>query len=207
MPQPVNCTDAWETSGLQRTERRRGNEPQLLIDNLIVRYCKRGHTNQSMTWAVCLTAYDMISHSWIRRIMEMYGVEENMRILMWNSMKYWRTELTGGKQALGEMKIKCGIFQGHSVPPWYSCWENSPWMKYYTKQIWGRGKGKLNHLLLTDGWKLFTKTEAEMKNLVRSLRFFSICIKMCCEGDETRKACQAWSDEMMKEIQSQFNCK
>lgn len=48
----------------------------------------------------------------------MYGVAENMRNWIWNSMKCWTTEFTAGKQVLREVKIKGGIFpSGGSVSP------------------------------------------------------------------------------------------
>jgi len=44
----------------------------------------------------------------------MFGVNENIRKLLENSMKTWRVELTSGNNFLGEVYIKRGIFQGDS---------------------------------------------------------------------------------------------
>lgn len=45
--------------------------------------------------------------------------------------------------------------------------------------------GKLNHLLFMDGTLLFSKTEPELDNLVKSVRIFSNDIKMKFEFSES----------------------
>ena len=47
----------------------------------------------------------------------MFGVASNMISLLENSMNTWRTDLTSGKNVLGEVRIKRGIFQGDSLSP------------------------------------------------------------------------------------------
>lgn len=69
----------------------------------------------NIVWIEYHIACGMIPHSWILRTMEMYGVAENMRNIIWNIMKCWRTELIAMKQVLGEVKTKRAIFQRDSV--------------------------------------------------------------------------------------------
>lgn len=83
---------------------------QFLIDTLIFSKCKRRNTNLNMARDVYGRARLMIPHLWLRRTLEVYGVEENMGRLIWNNMQYMRTELTLGKQVPGKVEIKRGIF-------------------------------------------------------------------------------------------------
>ena len=45
------------------------------------------------------------------------GVAVNVRSFVHASIRLWITELTAGNQRLGNVKIKCRIFQGDSLTP------------------------------------------------------------------------------------------
>ena len=49
--------------------------------------------------------------------MEMFGVAINVRSFVNTPMKQWNTELTASNKRFGNVKIKCGIFQGDSLSP------------------------------------------------------------------------------------------
>jgi len=66
----------------------------LYIDQMIPKEAKQRARNISMAWIDYKKAYDMIPHSWITECLEMFGVNENIRKLLGNSMKTWRVELT-----------------------------------------------------------------------------------------------------------------
>ena len=59
----------------------------------------------------------MVLHSWIKECLELFGVTENIKILLVNSMEKWRVMLCAGNSELGEVNIKRGIFQGDSLSP------------------------------------------------------------------------------------------
>jgi len=61
---------------------------------MIPKEAKQRARNISMAWIDYKKAYDMIPHSWITECLEMFGVNENIRKLLGNSMKTWRVELT-----------------------------------------------------------------------------------------------------------------
>ena len=48
----------------------------------------------------------MVFHSLLKKCMMIFGVTENMQILLVNSMKERETELTLGGQKLGTVKIR-----------------------------------------------------------------------------------------------------
>ena len=61
-----------EQKGCKRKSR--GCKEQLLIDKMILKNCKRRHTNLSMAYIDYRKAYDKIPHSWIIESMTMCGV-------------------------------------------------------------------------------------------------------------------------------------
>ena len=70
-----------------------------------------------MVWVDYRKAYDFVPHSWIVECMELFGIAENVREFLQNSMKQWELTLTSNGEELGSVKIKRGIFQGNSLSP------------------------------------------------------------------------------------------
>ena len=86
------------------------------------------------------------------------------------SMKQWNTELTASNQRVGNVKIRCGIFQGDSLSPLLIALV----MKPLTKASYELEKGgkKINHLLFVDDLKLFAKNEDQIDSLINIVRMF-----------------------------------
>ena len=59
----------------------------------------------------------MVPHSWIIKCLDLFGVAENIKSLLVNSMKKWKVMLCSGNFELGEVEIKRGIFPGDSLSP------------------------------------------------------------------------------------------
>ena len=59
----------------------------------------------------------MIPHSWISKCLELFGVAENTKNFLVNSMNKWKLELTSNGVSLGNAEIRRGILQGDSVSP------------------------------------------------------------------------------------------
>ena len=70
-----------------------------------------------MAWIDYKKAYDMVPHSWIIECLDLFGVAENVKSLLVNSMEKWEVMLCPGNSELGEVEIKRGIFQGDSLFP------------------------------------------------------------------------------------------
>ena len=70
-----------------------------------------------MAWIDYKKAYDMVPHSWIIVCLGLFGVAENIKSLLVNSMEKWKVMLCVGNSEFGEVKIKRGIFQGDSLSP------------------------------------------------------------------------------------------
>ena len=73
---------------------RRGTKDQLLIDKAILKDCRKRHTNLAMAWIDYRKAYDMVPHSWIVECLDMFGIAENVKKFLIDSMK-----LRHGKQS------------------------------------------------------------------------------------------------------------
>ena len=68
--------------------------------------------NRNLTMA-CVDykkAYDMVPHLWILEFCEMFGVAQNVKRLIGNSMDFWKTELKVNVDVLGFVDINKGIF-------------------------------------------------------------------------------------------------
>ena len=54
---------------------------------------------------------------WFHICLDLFGVAENIKSLLVNSMEKWKVMLCSGSSELGEVEIKRGIFQGDSLSP------------------------------------------------------------------------------------------
>ena len=92
------------------------------------------------------------------------------------SMKQWNTGLTASNQRVGNVKIRCGIFQGDSLSPLLIALVMIPLtlMLRQTKASYELKKGgkKINYLLFMDDLKLFAKNEDQIDSLVNTVRMF-----------------------------------
>ena len=60
-------------------------------------------------------AYDMVPHLWITECFDLFGVAENIKGLLVNSMEKSKVMLCSGNSELCKVEIKRGIFQGDSL--------------------------------------------------------------------------------------------
>ena len=105
-----------EQKGCKRESRgSRGAKDQLLIDKMVLKDCKRRHTNVVMAWIDYRKAYDMVPHSWIIEFLEIFDIARNVEQFIRRSMAQWKTELTSCGERLGHVHIRRRIFQGDSL--------------------------------------------------------------------------------------------
>ena len=70
-----------------------------------------------MAWTDYKKVYDMVPHSWIIECLDLFGVAENIKSLLVNSMEKWKVMLCSGNSEVHEGEIKRSIFQGDSLSP------------------------------------------------------------------------------------------
>ena len=165
-------------------KRSSGTKDQLLIDKTVLRDCKKRKTNLAMAWIDYKKAFDMVPHSWILECLELFGIAENVRKFMWNSMRSWKLELTSSGESLGDVHIQRGIFQGDSLSPLLFVLCMIPLTltlrKVAASYEWGNKEFRINHLLFMDDLKLFTTNQDQIDPLVQTANFFNEDIGMQC---------------------------
>ena len=87
-----------------------------MINKAILKNCGR-QTYLAMAWIDCKKAYDMVSHSWILKCLEMVEVADNIIALIRNNMEQWKTILTSNGIKLWDVSIKRDNFQDDSLSP------------------------------------------------------------------------------------------
>ena len=135
-----------------------------------------------MAWIDYKKAYNMVPHSWIIECLDLFGVAENIKSLLVNSMENWTVMLCSGNSEFGEVEIKRGIFQGDSLPPLVFVLALIPLSlilrKTKARYKFSESKDKINHLLLMDDLKLYSRSEKGLDSLVQAVRVFSKDIGM-----------------------------
>jgi hypothetical protein len=109
---------AYEQKGVSPGSR--GTKDQLLIDKTVCNDSKRRRTNLAVAWIDYQKAYDSL-HSWILESMKLYKIDQKIYQVVNGSMRHWCTMLISSGEALTEIPIKCGIFQGDALPPLLFC--------------------------------------------------------------------------------------
>ena len=159
----------------------RGTHDQLFIDKRIMKEVKERKKNVAMAWVDYKKAYDMIPHSWLEECLEIFGIADNVKKLLSNSMKTWRTELKSCGESLGDVQIKRGIFQGDSLSPLLFVVALTPMSMILRNIHHGyefRNKERINHLLFMDDLKLYAKNEKGLDSLIQTVHVFSSDIGM-----------------------------
>ena len=72
---------------------------------MVLKDCKKRHTNLSMTWINYRKAYELIPYSWVIEFMQMFGIAENLRTFLQKSMQQLRLSLTAYGEDLGEVNV------------------------------------------------------------------------------------------------------
>ena len=82
-----------------------GTNDLLYIDRAVIKEVKSRNKNLAMAWIDYKKVYDMVPHSWIIECLDLFGVAENIKSLLLNSMEKWKVMLCSGNSELGEVEI------------------------------------------------------------------------------------------------------
>ena len=119
----------------------------------------------------------MVPQSWIIECLDLFGVVENIKSLLVNSMEKWKVMLCSGNSGLGEVEIKQGTFQGDSLSPLVFILALIPLSLILRKTKaayeFSESKEKINHLLFMDDLKLYSRSEKGLDSLVQTVHVFS----------------------------------
>ena len=149
----------------------------LYIDRAVIKEVKSRNKNLAMAWIDYKKAYDMVPHSQIIECLDLFGVAENIKSLLVNSMEKWKVMLRSANSELGEVEIKLGIFQGDSLSHLVFVLALIPLSLILRKgkatYEFSKSKEKINHLLFMDDLKLYSRSEKGLDSLVQTVRVFS----------------------------------
>ena len=130
-----------------------------------------------MAWIDYKKAYDMVPHSWIIECLDLFGVAENIKSLLVNSMEKWKVMRCSGNSELGKVEINRCIFQGDSLSHLVFVLALVPLSLILRKAKaayeFSESKEKINHLLFMDDLKLYSRSEKGLDSLVQTVRVFS----------------------------------
>ena len=160
----------------------RGTNYLLYNDRAVIKEVKSRNKNLVMAWIDYKKAYDVAPHSWIIECLDLFGVAENIKSLLVNSMEKWKVMLCSGNSELGDVEIKPDIFQGDSLSPLVFVLALIPLSLILRKAKaayeFSESKEKINHLLSMDDLKLYSRSEKGLDSLVQTVRVFSEDIGM-----------------------------
>ena len=144
----------------------RGTNDLLYIDRAVIKEVKSRNKNLAMAWIVYKKAYDMVLHLWIIKRLDLFGVAENIKSLLVNSMEKWKIMLCSGISELSEVEIKRGIFQGDSLSPLLFVLALIP-LSLILRKVkaafeFSESKEKINHLLFMYDLKLHSRSEKRL---------------------------------------------
>ena len=108
-------------------------------------------------------------------------VSDNILKFIKRSIANWQTELTSCRESSAKVYIRRGIFQGNSLSPLLFVISMIPLTQVLCKakaRYTLAGGEKINLLLFMDDFKLYGKSENEIKGLVSTVEVFSQDIGM-----------------------------
>ena len=153
----------------------RGTNDLLYIDWAVIKEVKSRNKNLEMVWIDYKKTY-MVPHSCIIECLDLFGVAENIKSLLVNSMEKLKVMLFSGNSELSEVQIKRGIFQGDSLSPIVFVLALIPLSLILriakAAYEFSESKEKISHLLFMDDLKLYSPNEKGLDSLVQTVRVF-----------------------------------
>ena len=155
----------------------RGTNDLLYIDRAVIKEVKSRNKKLAMAWIDYKKAYNMVPHSWVVQCLDLFGLAENSKGLLVNSMEKWKVMPCSENSELSEVEIKRGIFHGDSLSPLVFALTLIPLSLILRKAKaayeFSESKEKINHLIFMDDLKLYSRSEKALDSLVQTVRVFS----------------------------------
>ena len=86
----------------------RGTNDVLYFDMAVIKEVKSRKNSLAMAWIDYKKTCDMVPHSWIIECLDLFGVAENFKSLLVNSMEKCKVMLCSRNSELGKVEIKRG---------------------------------------------------------------------------------------------------
>ena len=167
----------------------KGTNDLIYIDRAVIKEVQSRKRNLAMAWIDYKKAYESVSHWLIIECLALFGVAENIKSLLVNSMDKWKVMLCSGNSELDEIKIKQGIFQRDCLSSLVLVLVLIPLSLILRKAKaayeFSGSKEKINHLLFMDDLKSYSRSEKGLDSLVQTACIFiqeiemEFAIEMC----------------------------
>ncbi|KAL3273358.1 hypothetical protein HHI36_014806 [Cryptolaemus montrouzieri] len=176
---------AYEQNGCRSGAR--GCKELLVTDYIVTKHARKKLRNLCIAWINYRKAFDSVPHSWLLKVMELYGVPGSVVGLLRQLMSTWRTSLClrtkGAEISAGEIRIKRGIFQGDSLSSLWFCLALNPLSCLLNNStdsyVYDRGSNtRISHQLYLDDLKLYTGAVDQMKRQLETVAAFSEGVRM-----------------------------
>ena len=175
-----------EQKGCRR--RAMGCKEQAIVDSIILEQARTKCRNLHMGYVDYQKAFDSIPHSWLLKVLQIYGIDPKVVHFFKETMKRWTTRLQlkteGGIMKIEEIQLKRGIFQGDSFSALWFCLALNPLSRAIQDSQYGfnlktaRGTQLMNHLFYMDDLKLYAATRNQLELLMKLVHRMSSDIGM-----------------------------
>ena len=125
-----------------------------------------------MAWIDFKKAYDSLSHHWIHTCLQLFRISDNICQTLLNVFPQFKTNILLGKNKIGTVQIKRGIFQGDALSPLLFILSLAPLSRLLNNENQGfryklhTKRQSISHLLFVDDIKLYASTQKDLKNLI-----------------------------------------
>ena len=155
-----------------------GTLNNLLIDDMILKDAHDNKKNLSCAWIDVRKAYDSLSHSWLKRILEVHRIPTKLKVVISSIISQWNTVLIiptkEGIIRTDPIKITNGVLQGDTICPTLYTLSKNPisWhIRRYDGYILSKPvNNKITHSLFIDDLKCYAKSKDKLKNMLLDIK-------------------------------------
>ncbi|XP_045474936.1 uncharacterized protein LOC123680863 [Harmonia axyridis] len=159
-----------------------GAKELLITDVIITKHARKKLRNISVAWVDYKKAFDSVPHTWLLKVLSMYGVCGSVINLLKHLMSEWRTSLilkTGATIIkTAHIAIRRGLFQGDPLSPLWFCLSKLINEQKYGYILDKNRKIKITHQLYIDDLKLYASNEEQLEKMLEIVATFSETIRM-----------------------------
>ena len=157
-----------------------GCTDNLLVDRMVLEDAQFNLKNLTCTWVDLKKAFDSVSHPWLFRCLECYGVPVVLIDFIKNIVKTWEISIEintkNGKEKIETVKVNCGILQGDSFCVTLFIMSVNP-LAWYIRSTEGyditcHRNEKITHSLYVEDLKTYHKSRnkaAVMSTTIKSM--------------------------------------
>ena len=198
---PITCTNTlykWFTSlllrilttflakhGLMQIDQRGAKEKcagtvnNLLLDDMVLKDAQANRKNLACAWVDVRKAYDSLSHSWIKRVLEIHRLPTKLQTAICKIVDSWNIvliiPLEGTVEETQPIHVTNGVLQGDSIcPELYKLAKNpASWhLRRYEGYRLSKPLNNVNitHSLFIDDLKAYMKTLQKLVSMLTDLR-------------------------------------